>query len=139
MELESELENRNNEYCEVLQMDQADREEFSIQTKANLDLAKEKDVSPALSLFNLYSYTFKEIITRLEVEAQEQKDEHRRDLIELSNHIDEMRERDEKKDSELEQLRLTLYDLEDAILQQIAMKKYAEQVKILEIFYWYEI
>ena len=26
-------------------MDQADREEFSIQTKANLDLAKEKDVS----------------------------------------------------------------------------------------------
>ena len=45
MELESELENRNNEYCEVLQMDQADREEFSIQTKANLDLAKEKDVS----------------------------------------------------------------------------------------------
>lgn len=92
-----------------------------------------------LSLFNHYSYTFKEIITRLEVEAQEQKDEHRRDLIELSNHIDEMRERDEKKDSELEQLRLTLYDLEDAILQQIAMKKYAEQVKILEIFYWYEI
>ena len=84
---------------------------------------------------------FQEIITRLEVEAQEQKDEHRRDLIELSNHIDEMRERDEKKDSELEQLRLTLYDLEDAILQQIAMKKYAEQVKILEIFvfYWYEI
>lgn len=92
-----------------------------------------------LSLFNHYSYTFQEIITRLEVEAQEQKDEHRRDLIELSNHIDEMRERDEKKDSELEQLRLTLYDLEDAILQQIAMKKYAEQVKILEIFYWYEI
>ena len=45
VELESELENRNNEYCEVLQMDQADREEFSIQTKANLDLAKEKDVS----------------------------------------------------------------------------------------------
>ena len=29
-------------------MDQADREEFSIQTKANLDLAKEKDVSPTL-------------------------------------------------------------------------------------------
>ena len=51
-------------------------------------------------------------------------------MIELSNHIDEMRERDEKKDAELEQLRLTLYDLEDAILQQIAMKKYAEQVKI---------
>ena len=46
-----------------------------------------------------------------------------------------MRERDEKKDSELEQLRLTLYDLEDAILQQIAMKKYAEQVKILEIIF----
>ena len=44
VELESELETRNNEYCEVLQMDQADREEFSIQTKANLDLAKEKDV-----------------------------------------------------------------------------------------------
>ena len=42
-----------------------------------------------------------------------------------------MRERDEKKDAELEQLRLTLYDLEDAILQQIAMKKYAEQVKNL--------
>ena len=29
-------------------MDQADREEFSIQTKANLDLAKEKDVSSTI-------------------------------------------------------------------------------------------
>ena len=61
-------------------------------------------------------------------------------MIELSNHIDEMRERDEKKDAELEQLRLTLYDLEDAILQQIAMKKYAEQVKsVLKIIFYVNI
>ena len=59
-------------------------------------------------------------------------------MIELSNHIDEMRERDEKKDAELEQLRLTLYDLEDAILQQIAMKKYAEQVTRLLCNSYYE-
>ena len=39
-----------------------------------------------------------------------------------------MRERDEKKDNEMEQLRVTLYDLEDAVLQQMAVKKYAEQV-----------
>ena len=51
-----------------------------------------------------------------------------------------MRERDEKKDAELEQLRLTLYDLEDAILQQIAMKKYAEQVKsVLKIIFHEDI
>ena len=53
-----------------------------------------------------------EAIARLELESKTQKDEHRQDLIELSNHIDEMRERDEKKDAEIEQLRLTLYDLE---------------------------
>ena len=53
------------------------------------------------------------------------------DLIELSNHIDEMRERDETKENEMEKLRVTLYDLEDAVLQQMAVKKYAEQVILL--------
>ena len=46
----------------------------------------------------LINSTLQEIISRLEIEQQEQKDEHRKEMIELSNYIDEMREREEKKD-----------------------------------------
>ena len=47
-------------------------------------------------------------------------------MIELSNYIDEMREREEKKDVEMEELRLDMCNLEDAVQQQMAMKKYTE-------------
>ena len=49
-------------------------------------------------------------------------------MIELSNYIDEMREREEKKDVEMEELRLDMCNLEDAVQQQMAMKKYTELV-----------
>ena len=76
----------------------------------------------------LINSTLQEIISRLEIEQQEQKDEHRKEMIELSNYIDEMREREEKKDIEMEELRLDMCNLEDAVQQQMAMKKYTELV-----------
>lgn len=51
---------------------------------------------------------------------------HRRDLEELSEVIDDMEADRKKKDVEMDELAFKLFDLQDAVEQQIAVKQFAE-------------
>ena len=75
----------------VIQLDPSGTERFDFITKQRTNIA---------SLIEKENY-----ISQLQMEAAELKDEHRKEMIELSNYIDEMREREEKKDVEMEELR----------------------------------
>ena len=71
-------------------------------------------------------FNFQEVINALQVELTSKDQRHRHDLEELSEVIDAMQTDGLKKDFELDELVQKLYQLQDAVEQQIAVKQFAE-------------